>query len=245
MGRLGVVLDYSQLSDKIYHVLRDKIIRLQFGSGERLDVMGLAEELNVSSTSVKVAVNRLALEGLLEVLPRYGTFVSSISAKDVADITAARLMIELFAVETGLHAVAQSDLEHMIEINSGMERIRASEAPSDADVERYFALNSEFHASLVHLARNRRIDDMYAALNILIKWTWAYYSKVPFDPSPSLSDHTPILEACARRNVAAAREALRQQIETAGRKAVDALTKTQAATNEQHENRRRRWTRGR
>src|SRR5689334_11983943 len=67
-------LDRRRLSEKVYDLLRGKIVARELRPGERLDVALLARSLGVSVAPVKAAVHQLAAEGVIEVLPQRGTF---------------------------------------------------------------------------------------------------------------------------------------------------------------------------
>jgi DNA-binding GntR family transcriptional regulator len=72
--------------DAVYHALRQAIVSSLMKPGERLNVEELAGKLGVSLTPVRSAIQQLATEGLVEIHPRSGTFVASLSAQDVEDI---------------------------------------------------------------------------------------------------------------------------------------------------------------
>ena len=78
-------LSRANLSDEVYEALKEGIFRKHFAPGERLDLGKIEREMGVSRTPVKVALNRLAVEGLVEIVPRSGTYVTSptTSAVDV------------------------------------------------------------------------------------------------------------------------------------------------------------------
>ncbi|MBN8638206.1 MAG: GntR family transcriptional regulator, partial [Anaerolineae bacterium] len=64
------------LNDVVYHLLRERILTRGFVPGERLDLDDLATRLQISRTPLKDALNRLTVEGLIEIQPRRGTFVT-------------------------------------------------------------------------------------------------------------------------------------------------------------------------
>lgn len=65
-------IDHTALSEKVYIVLRTKILKRELKFGQKLLIDDIAHQLGVSRTPVKDAANRLALEGLVEKVPRRG-----------------------------------------------------------------------------------------------------------------------------------------------------------------------------
>ena len=82
------------LSDRAYAALRDRLISLAIPPGAPIDEDALTRELGVGRTPVREAVRRLALEGLVVVYPRRGTFASSIDITSLTDITDVRCQLE-------------------------------------------------------------------------------------------------------------------------------------------------------
>ena len=68
----------ERASDSVFQILRESILTQVFRSGERLDIKDLTAKLGVSLTPVRDAINRLAAEGLIEIRPRSGTFVTDL-----------------------------------------------------------------------------------------------------------------------------------------------------------------------
>ena len=91
---------HTLISDDVYQRLRDATFSGELASAQRLDIKRLAEEFGVSNHPVNEVLNRLALEGLVTVKPRSGTFVRTLTLPDIHHIVDARLMIETFAVSS-------------------------------------------------------------------------------------------------------------------------------------------------
>lgn len=92
-------LDYTDLTEQTYRILKDRILRNELLPGAQISVPEVALALGVSRTPVTDALKRLASDGLVDIFPRRGTFVSQLTARDVAEIFDIRLMIELSAAE--------------------------------------------------------------------------------------------------------------------------------------------------
>src|SRR5262249_30551094 len=69
-----MIIEHSDLTTKVYQWLRDQILHHVFLPGDKLDVQQLADNLGVSRTPVKDAINRLTAEGLVVLQSRRGTY---------------------------------------------------------------------------------------------------------------------------------------------------------------------------
>src|SRR5690348_18301801 len=82
------------LADRAYAALRDRIVALRIAPGEPINEDALGRELDMGRTPVREAIKRLALENLVTVFPRRGTFASEINITDLAHISDVRQQLE-------------------------------------------------------------------------------------------------------------------------------------------------------
>ena len=82
------------LADRAYVELRDRLVTLRIAPGAPIDEDLLGRELEMGRTPVREAIKRLALENLVTVFPRRGTFASEINITDLAHISDVRTQLE-------------------------------------------------------------------------------------------------------------------------------------------------------
>src|SRR5918911_171767 len=82
------------LADRAYAALRDRIVQLRIAPGAPINEDELGRELDMGRTPVREAIKRLALENLVAVFPRRGTFASEINITDLAHISDVRVQLE-------------------------------------------------------------------------------------------------------------------------------------------------------
>ncbi|TDC89773.1 GntR family transcriptional regulator [Saccharopolyspora aridisoli] len=133
----------------IYETLRRKVLTLELEPGEALSEKDLAADLGVSRTPVREGLILLAEEGLVQVFPQIGSFVSRVDPQRVADAQFLREAVELTALED---MPADLDAELLAELDDNLARQRSSEI----DVEEFFALDEEFHRGLLRLSGHER-----------------------------------------------------------------------------------------
>lgn len=158
-------LNHERAMDAVYNALRQGILSRLFSPGERLRVNELAAKLGVSFTPVRHAVQRLATEGLVEIRPRSGTFVASLSTQDIEETFEIRCALECLAAEKAVNRITADDIRRLKEL------LRALRGPvrTEQDRKEHERANSELHGILVRTSGNRRLTEMYESLNAHLK----------------------------------------------------------------------------
>src|ERR1051325_1420209 len=105
------------LADRAYAALRDRIVPLRIPPGAPINEDALGRELDMGRTPVREAIKRLALENLVTVFPRRGTFASEINITDLAHISGGRQQLEGHAASRAsqrLTAARREELEALL-----------------------------------------------------------------------------------------------------------------------------------
>ncbi len=224
-------LQRERAVDAVYVALRQAIVNYQVKPGERLNVEELARKLGVSLTPVRGAIQQLATEGLVEIRPRSGTFVASLTAQDVEETFKIRCALECLAATDGMEQMPPADLKRLRELLRSLKRpVRGEE-----DQKSHERDNSEFHRIVVHSGRNRRLLEMYEALHAHIKIARIHAAEAdwPQRMSEEQAEHEEIVSAIEQRDGAALTGALRRHIYRAKDAMVKVLLEREAqATNE-------------
>ena len=87
------------VAERAYLELRDQIVTLRLAPGTVLREDALMREMKIGRTPLREAVKRLALENLVAVQPRRGTFVTGVEASDIVSISEVRAELESYAAE--------------------------------------------------------------------------------------------------------------------------------------------------
>jgi DNA-binding transcriptional regulator YhcF (GntR family) len=122
-------LQRDRLVDAVYQSLRQAILDSTIPPSERLNVEELAQKLGVSLTPVRHAVQQLATEGLVEIKPRSGTFVTQLSAQNVEETLEIRRALECLAVETAIEKITREDLRRQPARSTHRVWFSAEESP--------------------------------------------------------------------------------------------------------------------
>ena len=99
---MEVSFDRPNLRDQIYDVLKELIITGQIKPGEKINEESIAATLKVSRTPIRETLIRLEQEGIVEITPRRGAHVVSISKKKIMDIMKVRGVLEGLVTRTAV-----------------------------------------------------------------------------------------------------------------------------------------------
>jgi len=207
-------LSRSRASDSVFDILRENIVGRGFRPGDRLDVRALADQLGVSATPVKDAINRLAAEGLVEIRPRSGTFVAELAPDAVAETFEIRRALECLAAERVVTQLTPDLLARFQDVVDAMDRPVSTER----DRTEHERKNVELHTLLVEASGNRRLTELYRSLNAHLTIARIHSRRRPDDDrlEQERREHRAILEALATRDAAALVSALDRHIRRAG-----------------------------
>jgi DNA-binding GntR family transcriptional regulator len=154
------------LADRAYEELRDRIVSLEIPPGAPIDEVMLGEELEMGRTPVREAIKRLALENLVTVFPRRGTFASEINITDLADVADVRAQLEGHAAFRAAQRITDAQREELDELLDELKHSRGSD-----DVETLMALDARIHRFIYRCTGNPYLEqtlDRYFNLSLRI-----------------------------------------------------------------------------
>ncbi|MFE4920194.1 GntR family transcriptional regulator [Streptomyces sp. NPDC056661] len=128
----------------VHELLRSRIISLNLEPGAALSENDLAAELGVSRTPVRESLILLGEEGLVDVYPQLGTFVSRIRERDIASAQFIREALECAALRDGVTKATAHDVAELRAL-----LVAQTEAEQREDPEAFFRLDEQFHARLM------------------------------------------------------------------------------------------------
>ncbi len=195
------------LVDQVTLAVRSAIIDGSLSPGTRLVETELAETFKVSRGPVREALRRLEKEGLVRIVPAGGTFVASLTERDIADIYGLRAAIEGYAARAAASASA-----NLYTLERSLQQIQAS-----AHAEKLSGLieaDVVFHRSLMALAQNRRLlavwEDLEGQMRLILSLT---RDQVYRDPPQLAEQHRSLVNAIESHDGELAERRVREHIE--------------------------------
>lgn len=211
MGTEYPPIYHLDLTEQTYQVLRDQILKRQTRPGEKLSVEDIASALGVSRTPVVNALKLLEADGLVEILPRRGTFVTKITARDVAELFDVRLMIELYAAD---QVFRQGKVEQLLaDIHEPLIHMQGAISEENyVDYDTYITSDRDLHALLVKKVGNQRLTNIYAGLNIHMQVARAHYLDTVEKAQQAQVEHEAMVTALKNKDVDGFKKALSSHI---------------------------------
>ena len=137
----------QSLAERAYDELRDRIVSLALPPGSPLNEDALMRDLGVGRTPIREAIKRLALEDLVTIYPRRGTFVSEIEITDLAQISDVRLQLEGHAAYRAAQNATPDDRDEADALARELDELEPSN-------EALMRLDARIHRFVYRCSRN-------------------------------------------------------------------------------------------
>lgn len=203
------------LWQRVYDHLRTEILEGRLGPGTELAEVALSEQLGVSRGPIREAIGRLAAEGLVNVRPRRGAVVRSLSKEEFLELYQVREALERMAVQLAVPRLADTHFEELAALNEAMNASAARD-----DVEGFFEANVAFHACLLAASGNEKLQELYRRLLGQLGRYRLRSLTLRGNLQRSVSEHAAILRAAKRRDAERAAQLMAEHIRVPQRRAM-------------------------
>jgi DNA-binding GntR family transcriptional regulator len=201
-------IERETVQERVYGVLRDRLMRGGFEPGQKLKIAALASALGTSAMPVREALNRLAAERAIEALPNRSVRVPSLSKDALQDLMETRFALEGLAVTRAAANMTPATLARLRELIAAQSETDA-EHSSEASAQQ----NRAFHFTLYRQSGS-------TVLLPIIESLWLQFgpylrvASERFDgrDGRGTNFHVEIVAALARGDAKAARAALENDI---------------------------------
>jgi DNA-binding GntR family transcriptional regulator len=195
------------LRESVTESLRAAIIAGTLEEGTLYSAPALGAAFGVSATPVREAMMDLAREGLVETVKNKGFRVTSMSDRELDEITEIRLLLEPPVMTDVAGTIPERDMGRLHKLAENIV-----EAAREGDLAAYLAADREFHAELLEYSGNRQLVELATSLRTR---TRMYGLKILSDSNrlaDSAQEHHELLDLIAAGDGAAARELMRRHI---------------------------------
>lgn len=149
----------NSTKDRAFRIIRAEILSNRLRPGQSLNERSLSQRLKVSKTPIREAIQLLHKEGLIDLIPQKGAFVSQITLNDIREIMQIRHGLEPLAA-----SVAASS--HNTEELSVLENEFATfPEGSPKDYKTTDEAGRRLHRFIIHSTRNQRLIGLLESLN--------------------------------------------------------------------------------
>jgi DNA-binding GntR family transcriptional regulator len=197
----------QSLAERAYDELRDRIVSLALPPGTPLNEDALMGDLGVGRTPIREAIKRLALEDLVTIYPRRGTFVSEIEITDLAQISDVRLQLEGHAAYRAAQNATAEDRDEADTLARELDDLEPSN-------EALMRLDARIHRFVYRCSRNPYLEStLDRFLNLSLRIWFLVIDRLPH-LDRNVFEHRDLLAAIRDGDAERARELAGAHVET-------------------------------
>ena len=189
-------------AEQAYERLEEMIVTMQIAPGASISESELCEQVGMGRTPVREALQRLARQRLINILPRRGMVVTEINAETQLYLLELRRELDGFMVRAAARRRSQEQAFRFGEIASDMER-----AAVEGDEEAFMALDKAFNALLGEACGNPFARDSMDQWNALSRRFWFRHHRQVGDLERMATLHAEVAWAVGAGDEAAAERA--------------------------------------
>jgi DNA-binding GntR family transcriptional regulator len=186
-------------SEKAYKFIKKSIMNLKYTPGQMVSENEVADELSMSRTPVREAIQRLKSEDLIETIANRGNIVKVLSNEDIRQIYEMAEGLEGMVAYLAAKNHNEKELSDLLNAVNGMEK-----SIEDNDFELWVENDEKFHDILQHLCGNEYLIDNLDLLYSKIHHVRILTQKM-MDKKISTAEHRNIYEAIKDNNADKAR----------------------------------------
>lgn len=207
---------HQTLSAKVYQDLRELIISGQLQPGQRLTLAGMAAAMGTSAMPVRDAINKLAADDALEILPNKSVRVPVMTRARFQELVVIRLAVEGLAVETAASRITMEELTRLAGLEQAFSREIALDEP---DANQIIQINQQLHFTVYAAAQmpvlSGLIEGLWLRIGPVLNLDLRNRASRRRSDLPSVKAHRALLDALRAGDGAAAKAALALDIHSA------------------------------
>ena len=191
----------------IYDELYEAIVNMHLAPGTPLQEKALTQQFGVSKTPMREALIRLSEDGLVDIFPQSGTFVSHVPLSAIPEAQVIRLALEDTAIKRTAEIATVADIAQL-DAKLANQRMLAEIGDMDA----FHAADEAFHEAIALIAGYPSIWKLLRQVKVQINRARRLTLPVPGRMHQVIGEHEVIRDAIARHDVEAAREAMQTHL---------------------------------
>lgn len=176
-GRKKNSTSATSIRQKAYLEIQKRIATGDLPAGTAISELDLARELGSSRTPIREAISQLVAEGLLEQNEAGGVFVIQLTRENIIDTYELREALEIYAVGkvARLGLLRPADKKHLLQLIQSIQELHdelvslGQPALDEEQTNRLLAADLSFHALLIGLSQNVRINKVVNDTRLLLR----------------------------------------------------------------------------
>lgn len=194
------------LKDTAYKLIKDRLLSGKIKPGERIREDLLAEEISMSRTPVREAINQLSAEGFVNQIPRKGIFANEITREELFDIIEIRVLLESYAAKVCSRTITEEQLKELEDVF-----LKFKNALLIKDKVKYGLYDGMFHKKIAEFTGNKKLYYYICDIEdsvVFIRRMDNYNLKHKLTEEESIRSHEDIFNAIKNRDEEAAFNAM-------------------------------------
>lgn len=200
------------LAADLRHELESEIFQGKLMPGQRLDEQEIARRFGVSRTPVREALQGLASSGMVEMRPRQGATVASLTVSSLIEMFQVMAELEGLCARLAARRMGRSQCERMQREHEDMIRI----LDDGADPATFYEANKRFHEVIYQGSQNVFLIDQMRLLRSRVAPYRRYVTFQPGRMQASIGEHAAVVKAIMERDIEGAQARMREHVNLLG-----------------------------
>lgn len=204
----------GSLVDEAYLIIKKAIINMDVKPGQPLTEERLVEQLGISRTPLRSALNRLSCEELVDIYPGRGTFVSQVSYEEMVDTLNVRLVLEKLAAQQSVEKSIEGYDKYICQLEAmlSLQEEWVIQPCKKDDMFGFLQYDNCFHRIISEMASNKVLKKQIMGLKDKFN-RFVILANTLNDRIPAvIEEHRQVLEAIRAKDPALAEEAMAAHI---------------------------------
>lgn len=198
-GAAVITATASTLTEEAYRRLEEMIVTLELIPGSVVSEAILGRQLGIGTTPVREALQRLAREHLVQVLPRRGVVVTAVDLRQQLQVLETRRELDRLIARAAARRATARERIAIAELASRLE-----EVVGDENVRAFMRIDGELRQALGRAARNEIAAAAVATLHAVSRRFWFFHHSGSAELAEAARLHADIARAVAAAEEAAA-----------------------------------------
>lgn len=204
----------NSLTHQIYHAVKQDILFGRLEIGEKLNIVRLAQQYNVSRTPVKQALEMLKRDHLIEAAPGKQAVVKPPSVQEIASIYLLRAQLEPLVAKASLKYIPKSELLAL------KARLKELEANPEMHID-HIEFDKRLHSTLWRYLNSPMINSLFQVINDYSVRVQSFTIYSVSKPSTNNDEHMSIIDAALARDEEGVRKAVQVHLSRSYRRLLE------------------------
>lgn len=191
----------------IYEELKSRIVKNEYKPGHVLNEIEISKEFNISRTPVRNAFQRLELDMLLNIVPRYGVQVAFIDFTTMKSLFELTTVLDPLATRNAVNNITKEQLARLKEITESLDALSSND-----DYQKAIDYDEEFHSIILDACSNPWLESTLRSLHLHTERLWHYCKEYFTDMTIFTRTFKLIIEAIENKDEDKAEEYSREHI---------------------------------